>query len=61
MSNSLGASEPVPSVPYGPASTAPVAASGSTGRTALKTAAGIGIRVALPFIIRGVFRALSRG
>jgi hypothetical protein len=56
---------PVPSapasVPYGPAGPAPLTASGSSDHAALKTAAGIGFRIALPFIIRGVFRALSRG
>ena len=63
-------SAPALSVPYGPAAsepvTAPVTAPGLSGlsgrseRSAARTAAKIGFRVALPFLIRAVFRAISK-
>jgi len=57
--------EPVPSVPYGPAASAPVAGSPDAvpvalGKTVGKTVGKVLIRTLVVFLIRAILRAIFR-
>jgi len=58
--------EPVPSVPYGPAASEPVAGGGLeltpavVGRTVGKTVGTMVLRTAFVFLLRAIFRAVFR-